>query len=108
MAWPISNSVATPRHQLLLSFGQASGFNLQYSSHDVILYSPLHNPSDPVSAVATEQQAIGRCFRHGQTRGVTVHRLLVRGPKGQLGIEDALCTFNTTPANIVAAEGGEL
>ena len=87
---------------------QASGFNLQYASHDVILYSPLYNENDPVSAVATEQQAIGRCFRLGATKPVTVHRIVVRGPAGEESTDDLLLEYNTDEKNIIAAAGGEL
>uniref|UniRef100_A0A7S1N9W5 Helicase C-terminal domain-containing protein n=1 Tax=Eutreptiella gymnastica TaxID=73025 RepID=A0A7S1N9W5_9EUGL len=80
---------------LLLSFECAAGLNLQTCSHNVILYAPLFSRSDPVAAVAKEQQAIGRVWRYGQTQKVKVHRLVLQGPKGKPTVDQALIARNT-------------
>ena len=64
----------------LLSFENAAGLNLQYVCHHVVLYAPLW-AQDTVAAVANEQQAIGRVYRHGDQR-VTVHRMLMHKEDG--------------------------
>ena len=47
--------------------------------------------------MATEQQAIGRCFRLGATKPVTVHRIVVRGPSGEGGTHGPNPNLNPNP-----------
>lgn len=54
----------------------ATGLNLVEATH-VLLLDPCHEAAG--RALATEQQAIGRAHRQGQTRAVTVVRFYVRG-----------------------------
>ena len=82
---------------LLLSFECAAGLNLQTCSHNVVLYAPLFSRSDPVAAVAKEQQAMGRVWRYGQTHDVTVHRLVLEGPRGEDSVDRLLIARNTDP-----------
>ena len=88
---------------LLLSFEHAAGLNLQYVCHHVVLYAPLW-AQDTVAAVANEQQAIGRVFRYGQTKNVTVHRLLMkRDGTGAMTVDEHLFALNTNEDTIKAA-----
>mmetsp|Transcript_26103 Transcript_26103/g.42787 ORF Transcript_26103/g.42787 Transcript_26103/m.42787 type:complete len:307 (+) Transcript_26103:230-1150(+) len=89
---------------LMLSFDQgAAGLNLQTESYNVILFSPLYvgeggASSDAVADVSTEQQAIGRCFRPGQSHPqVNLYRLQVHGPAGEECLDSHLIRRNRDP-----------
>ena len=58
-----------------------------YTGSDAVLFAPLVS-REAVASTAQEQQAIGQTkarwvYRPGQTKAVTVHRLLLTGPKGE-------------------------
>ena len=58
-----------------------------YTDSDVVLFAPLLS-REAVAFTAHEQQAIGQTkarwvYRPGQTKAVTVHRLLRHKPKGE-------------------------
>lgn len=89
---------------LLLPFSHAAGHNFQYVGKDVILYAPLWKASDPVEAIAREQQAIGRVFRSGQVNSVNVYRFLLTHEKDKtFDIDDMIFRQNTKKENIEAA-----
>ena len=61
--------------------------NTVYTDSDVVLFAPLVS-REAVASTAQEQQAIGQTkdrwvYRPGQTKAVTVHRLLRHKPKGE-------------------------
>lgn len=84
---------ARPR-VLLLSFEQAAGHNLQEACHNVIMYDPYYSGLDAVADASVEEQALGRVMRQGQHYDVTVTRLVVRGPKGEKCLDDAVIERN--------------
>ena len=89
---------------MLLPFSHAAGHNFQYVGKDVILYAPLWKASDPVEAIAREQQAIGRVFRSGQVNSVNVYRFLLTHEKDKtFDIDDMIFQQNTKKENIEAA-----
>ena len=67
-----------------------TGLNLQDANH-VIILSPQWNPM-------WEVQALGRCYRHGQTRPVTLTRMVVRQ-----SIEERICEIQSDKLNMVSA-----
>ena len=70
---------ARPR-VLLLDFAQAAGHNLQEACHSVIIFDPFYTGTDAVGDATVEEQAVGRVFRQGQKRDVTVTRIVLQGP----------------------------
>lgn len=93
---------------LVLHFDHAAGLNLQKESNHLILYSPLYVgdggiTGDAVADASTEQQAIGRVFRPGQTqKNVFVYRLALEGPMGEKCLDDYLIRRNTDEATLAA------
>lgn len=79
---------------LLLTFDQAAGHNLQEACHHVILFDPMYSGSDAVADASVEEQAVGRVVRQGQTRDVTVTRIVLTGPNGEPSIDDAIVERN--------------
>jgi hypothetical protein len=79
---------------LLLTFDQAAGHNLQEACHHVILFDPMYSGPDAVADASVEEQAVGRVVRQGQTRDVTVTRIVLTGPKGERSIDDAIVERN--------------
>lgn len=79
---------------LLLDFVQAAGHNLQAACHNVIFYDPVYSSSDAVADVSTEEQALGRVYRQGQTKDVTCTRIVVKGPDGQPCVDDWIIDRN--------------
>jgi SNF2 family DNA or RNA helicase len=67
-----------------------TGLNLQGANH-VIILSPQWNPM-------WEVQALGRCYRHGQTRPVTLTRMVVRQT-----IEERICEIQSDKLAMVSA-----
>ena len=47
-----------------------------------------------IAAVGKEQQSIGRVRRAGQPHSVTVHRIVLEGPKGEKTLDRGLCERN--------------
>jgi hypothetical protein len=91
---------ARPR-VLVLHFEHAAGLNLQTECYNLILFTPLYvgeggANSDPVADVSTEEQAIGRVFRPGQTKQVVnVYRIEVKGPNGEDCLDGQIIRRNT-------------
>ena len=79
---------------LLLTFDQAAGHNLQEACHHVILYDPMYSGPDAVADASVEEQAVGRVVRQGQTRDVTVTRIVVTGPQGERCLDEAIVERN--------------
>lgn len=79
---------------LLLTFDQAAGHNLQEACHHVILFDPMYSGTDAVADASVEEQAVGRVVRQGQTRDVTVTRIVVTGPQGERCLDDAIVERN--------------
>ena len=88
---------------LVLDFVQAAGHNLQAAIADVVFYDPVYTSPDAVADVSTEEQALGRVYRQGQTRDVTCIRIVVNGPNGEKCLDDWMVSRNTSPSNIQAA-----
>ena len=66
---------------LILNFENCAGLNLQAACHDVIFYVPVYSmENNNVKDASSEQQAIGRVYRTGQTRDVTIHRIIMEPP----------------------------
>lgn len=84
---------ARPR-VLLLSFEQAAGHNLQEACHNVVIYDPMYSGTDAVADASVEEQAIGRVMRQGQTSDVVVTRIVVRGPHGEICLDDWIINRN--------------
>ena len=91
---------ARPR-VLVLHFEHAAGLNLQAECYNLILFTPLYvgeggANSDPVADVSTEEQAIGRVFRPGQTKPrVNLYRIEVKGPNGEDCLDGQIIRRNT-------------
>ena len=83
---------------LLLAYEDGAGLNLQHGCHHVVLYAPLagsgHDQDQIIGAVGKEQQSIGRVRRAGQLHAVTVHRIVLDGPKGERTLDRMLCERN--------------
>ena len=83
---------------LLLAYEDGAGLNLQHGCHHVVLYAPLaghgSDQEQIISAVGKEQQSIGRVRRAGQTQDVTVHRIMLDGPRGERTLDRKLCERN--------------
>jgi len=79
----------------LLTFDQATGLNLQHSCSDIVLFAPLYTGSDPVTSCGQEQQAIGRVHRLGQSKPVSVYRIIVTGPNDEETLDSVLLKRNT-------------
>jgi hypothetical protein len=88
---------------LLIPFSHAAGHNFQYVSCETILAAPLYIGDDAVPAAANEQQAIGRVFRSGQREKVTVHRVILVGPRSEETMDGMLTARNTNKFTIEAA-----
>lgn len=86
----------------LLTFDQAAGLNLQHSCSDIVLFAPLYTGSDPVTSCAKEQQAIGRVHRQGQTKNVSVYRIILKGPRRQDTLDTVVLKRNTKEETIKA------
>lgn len=89
---------------LVLHFEHAAGLNLQTECFNMILYTPLYVgdggiTGDPVFDASTEQQAIGRVYRPGQSSpDVIVHRLEMQGPNEEECLDGYLIRRNTSKA----------
>jgi site-specific DNA-cytosine methylase len=86
----------------LLTFEQAAGLNLQHGCSHIVLFAPLYTGNDPMSSCAKEQQAIGRVYRSGQKQDVFVHRIILKGPKGQATLDKMVLDRNTQEETIKA------
>ena len=88
----------------MLHFAHAAGLNLQTECYNLILFCPLYTgiggtSGDPVVDVSTEEQAIGRVHRPGQTHSkVMVYRIEVRGPDNEESLDGMLIRRNTDEA----------
>jgi len=88
----LENFRSDPETRVLLVqiLAGGTGLNLQDANH-VIILSPQWNPM-------WEVQALGRCYRHGQTRPVTLTRMVVRQT-----IEDRICEIQADKLAMVSA-----
>merc|ERR1712238_79967 len=88
---------------LLLSFSQAAGHNLQEACKNVVLYDPVYSGTDAVADASVEEQAVGRVMRQGQKYDVTVTRIAVQGPEGEICLDDWIIDRNTDEEVLAAA-----
>ena len=77
-----------------------AGLNITAANH-VIHYNPEWNP-------ATEDQATARSYRRGQTRPVTVHRLIYAGTVEEVILDRLERKRELAEAAVVGAAGDEL
>jgi hypothetical protein len=88
---------------LLLNFAQAAGHNLQEACHNVIIFDPYYSGSDAVADASVEEQCIGRVYRQGQTRDVTVTRIMLQGPNSERCVDDWIVERNLNDEVLRAA-----
>lgn len=88
---------------LLLSFEQAAGHNLQEACHHVIVYEPMYTSPDAVADASVEEQAVGRVMRQGQKNDVVVTRIVVKGPAGEICLDDWIVNRNLDKDVLAAA-----
>jgi SNF2 family DNA or RNA helicase len=91
-------AVAGPAVLILNPRAGGTGLNITAANH-VIHYNPEWNP-------ALEDQASARSFRRGQTRPVTVHRLLIAGTVEEV-IAERLERKRTLAAHAIVGVEGE-
>ena len=89
---------------LLLAYEDGAGLNLQHGCHHVVLFAPLagaaQNSEQIIAAIGKEQQSIGRVRRQFQKHKVTIHRLLLKGPKDERTLDAVLTDRNMDEAYI--------
>eukprot|EP00966_Prymnesium_polylepis_P275413 6363060-Prymnesium_polylepis.2 len=95
---PLEASYNAKCRVILLANEDGAGLNLRHGGHHVILYAPLagsgHDLDQIIGAIGKEQQSIGRVRRAGQAHTVTVHRIMLGGPKIERILDRMLCERN--------------
>ena len=98
---------------LVLTFEECAGLNLQTACNNVVLYAPMYSlDNDLVKDCSTEMQAIGRVYRTGQVKDVTVHRIVVYPPEGkskegEKTLDDWVLKRNMDPKIVAKATNAE-